>query len=105
GSDGTGLTSNAIRAIDYAVRNGAHIINASWSSASYSQGLYDAIARARAAGILVVAASGNDGSNIDRVPRYPAAFGLDNIVTVGASTSSDGWASFSNSGVKSVDVS
>lgn len=104
GSDGTGYTSAAIKAVDYAIKNGAHIINASWSSASYSQGLYDAIVRARAAGILVVAAAGNDSTNIDKSPRYPAAFGLDNILTVGASTSSDNWASFSNSGVKSVDV-
>jgi len=104
GSNGSGLTSHAIRAIDYAVRNGAHIINASWSTTSYSQALYDAIARARAAGVLVVAAAGNDGINIDKTPRYPASFGLDNIVAVGASTNSDGFASFSNSGVKSVDV-
>jgi subtilisin family serine protease len=104
GADGTGYTSNAIRAIDYAVKNGASVINASWSSSAYSQALYDAIARARAAGVLVVAASGNDSVNIDKVGRYPAAFTLDNIVSVAASTGTDGFASFSDYGLKNVDI-
>ncbi|MGE0525723.1 MAG: S8 family peptidase [Bdellovibrionales bacterium] len=103
-SDGQGRVSDAIRAIDYAIRNGAQIINMSFSTPVYSKALYDAVVRARRAGILVVAASGNDGVNADSKPFYPAAFGLDNVISVAASDSRDRLASFSNYGRKSVDV-
>ncbi len=48
-SGGSGFTSNAIRGIDYAIANGAHIISNSWGSTNRSQALSDAIGRARAA--------------------------------------------------------
>src|SRR5207249_2179832 len=58
----------------------------SWRAAGggyiYSQELYDAISRAREAGHLFVAAAGNDGTNNDVSPLYPASYDLDNIVSV-----------------------
>jgi thermitase len=101
---GEGATSDAISCIDYARTHGAHIINASWGSGSSSQSLRSAITRARSAGIIFVAAAGNDGMNNDRSPNYPSSYALDNIVAVGASDRSDGLASFSDFGAASVDL-
>src|ERR1043165_8048385 len=67
-STGDGDTSNAIRCVDYARRNGANIISASWGGPDYSASLNTAIANARAAGIIFVTASGNDSVNIDSTP-------------------------------------
>lgn len=98
GSDGFGLTSDAIRCIDYAVSKGARIINASWVGGASSSSLYDAVARAKDRGVLFVAAAGNDGSDLDSSPGYPASFGLDNIISVAALDRRDQLASFSNFG-------
>jgi subtilisin family serine protease len=99
-----GSTSDAIKAIDYARSKGAHVINASWGSPDYSYFLENAIRKARNAGIIFVAAAGNDGLNIDEVPFYPASLKLDNLVSVGATTDWGELAGFSNFGPRSVHV-
>jgi subtilisin family serine protease len=84
---------------------GAHIINASWGGYSFnSAGLFDAINSARSSGIIVVTATGNDGSDNNDTPLYPANYNLDNIVAVTATTRSDQLASWSNYGSTSVDL-
>jgi subtilisin family serine protease len=60
-------------------------VNCSWSNEIYSRTLSDAIGRARAAGILVVATASNAKTNIDLQPRYPAGYKHDNVITVAAS--------------------
>jgi subtilisin family serine protease len=120
GADG-GYISDAIGAIDYVtdlkIRHGLEIVatNNSWSSAAHSQALVDAIERAGDAGILFVAAAGNDGRDIDTQPVYPAANrcvtrangsprGWDCIITV-ANLRSDGTRnSLSNRGSVAVDL-
>lgn len=102
--NGSGTTSNAIECIDYAIAEGADILSNSWGGSSYSSGLYDAINRAQSAGILFVAASGNDGTNTDASPAYPAGYSLNNIISVAALDRSDKLASFSNYGGASVDI-
>src|SRR6185295_126763 len=58
---GQGSISDAITCIDYARKKGAKIINASWGGYTFtSPALYDAINSLRNAGILFVAACGND---------------------------------------------
>jgi subtilisin family serine protease len=104
GADGSGSTSAVISAVDYAVANGAHIINASFGSTSFSRSLYDAFEAAGEQGVLTVAAAGNDAVNTDELPHYPASFGLATIVSVGATNRSDDLADFSNYGIHSVDV-
>ena len=104
GVSGAGDTASAISAINYAANNGARIINASWGGGPYSQALYDAINYARSRNVLFVAAAGNDGTNNDSTPSYPASYNLDNIISVAATTQSDTLASFSNYGATSVDV-
>src|SRR5262249_28621030 len=66
--------------------------------------MYDAIDRARQAGHLFVAAAGNQSQDSDLVPRYPAAYNLDNIVSVAALDASDQLSSISNWGLNSVDL-
>ncbi len=99
-----GYTSDAVEAINYAVKNGAKISNNSWGGGGYSQSLRDAIARADAQGHLFVAAAGNAGSNNDSTPQYPASYNLPNIVSVAATDKNDGLASFSNYGATTVDL-
>ncbi len=98
---GSGSTSDAIRAIDYARSMGAKVMNASWGGGGASQALEAAIAKS---GMLFVAAAGNDGANNDEDPHYPSSYELDNIVSVAATTQSDSLASFSNYGSCSVDL-
>jgi serine protease len=108
--DGMGTLEAAIAAIDYAVRKkqdgvNLRVLSNSWSGNSFSQALYDAVEAANAAGILFVAAAGNDaGRNNDRFPTYPASFDLPNIIAVAATDHHDGLATFSSVGPMSVDL-
>ena len=104
-----GSTVAAIQAIDYARRNGAQIINASWGSYGYSNALREAISRAGQAGILFVAASGNGdqygrGMDADRSPMFPASYDLPNILSVAATDRVDRLSSFSNYGANVVHL-
>jgi len=101
---GYGSIAGEIEAIDYAVANGANIINASFSGDSYSPSERDAIDRAMVAGILFVAAAGNDGQDNGDIPVYPASYNLDNVIAVAATNQNDVLAWFSNYGATSVDV-
>ncbi len=102
--DGIGTTSDAIEAIDYAIRNGAKILNNSWGGGAYSTALHEAIARSYSANTLFVAAAGNSGLNIDSSPSYPASYNVPNVLSVGASNSFDYSAGFSNYGVVNVHI-
>ncbi len=101
---GSGWTSDAVYAIEYAIANGAHLTNNSWGGGGYSSALYDAIDAAHGAGQLFCAASGNDGMNTDYSPHYPSSYNLDNIISVAATDHNDGLAGFSNYGSTSVDI-
>jgi subtilisin family serine protease len=108
---GQGDDAAAIQAIDYAVKNGARIISASWGGrikreeAERSE-LKQSLVRARNAGVLVVIAAGNDGIDQEAVddPGYPAAYELDNLIVVAASDKNDALADFSNYGGKTVHI-
>ncbi len=90
--------------LDYSVESGAPI-SAIWGgSYSYSQTMYDAINRARAAGHLMVAPIGNDATNTDVTPRYPASFDLDNIISVTSFNANDGMDAVWNWGRNTVDL-
>jgi len=101
-----GVVSDAIECIEYARRHGARIINASWADAvDYnSDGLRDAIAAARDAGIIFVTAAGNQARNNDDAPMYPAAFRLENMMVVAATNPHDQLADWSNYGYRMVDL-
>jgi len=103
-SDGSGSTADAIECIQYATRMGARVINASWGGGPYEKALFDAIGVANQAGILFCAAAGNEKSNNDDAPSYPASYNNDNILAVAATDEHDQLASFSCYGAYSVDL-
>lgn len=98
GSNGEGVISNIIEAIDWAVDHGAKIINMSFGNYQHSQSLKETIARAHSAGVLLVAAAGNDGIH---APAYPASYPY--VLGVGATNRSGKRAAYSNVSVN-VDV-
>ncbi len=101
-------TSDAILAIEYALKMGAKIINASWhiDDDDEVESLREAIQAAEQLGVLFVTAAGNRQSNqnIEQYPQYPASYNLNNIITVTATTETDELAQFSNYGNVSVDL-
>ena len=108
-ANGSGYTSDAIAAINYATMmrqrgENVRVSNNSWAGADNDPWLKSSIQAAGNAGILFVAAAGNSGVNIDVKPTYPASFNLDNVLTVAATDKNDALASFSNFGVNSVDL-
>jgi subtilisin family serine protease len=102
GSTGSGSTADIIAAVNYAVANGAKVINMSLGGGGYSSLMNNAIASAP--NVLFVLAAGNDGTDNDSTPSYPASYTQPNIISVAATTQVDGLAYFSNYGVTSVDV-
>jgi subtilisin family serine protease len=104
-SQGDGSISDAITCIDYARSKGAKIINASWGSYSFtSAALRDAINSIRDAGIIFVAACGNNANDNDANSLYPASYGYDNVIAVAATDRSDALAFFSNFGASTVHI-
>lgn len=93
----------------FATQNHAKVINASYGGGGYSSTEYNAISAFGDAGGLFVAAAGNGGSdgvgdNNEISHNYPSDYNLPNIISVAATTSSDGLAGFSNYGATSIDV-
>ncbi|MFJ7747967.1 S8 family serine peptidase [Peribacillus sp. NPDC097295] len=88
-------TVDMIEAIHYAVQNGADIINLSLGETYYSKALNNAVQEAYKKGVLIIAASGNEGDKKKSNKRvYPAAFS--HVISVGATTSKDKRAPYSN---------
>lgn len=104
--NGTGTTERAVRGIEYAVNNGAQVINASWGGTLFDQVLFDTIQWANDKGVLFVCAAGNEpkDNDTDDKPIYPASFHIANIVSVAAHDSKGEMASFSSYGKKSVHL-
>jgi hypothetical protein len=103
-STGSGSTSDAVKAIYYAVNNGAKVLNNSWGGGGFSNALLQAIAYSYDHKVVFVAAAGNASSNNDATPTYPANYNVPNLISVAATTDTDGWASFSNYGPSTVHV-
>ena len=100
--DGHNNLENTRRAIEYAVKNGAHIINYSAGGLEGNIKEKRAIQLAEKRGVLFVAAAGNERSNMDKKKYFPASYGLSNILSVTASNPSDQVLKSSNWGKKSV---
>lgn len=101
GADRYGTIGSAIKAIRYADAMGADVCNISWGSYLYSASLYTAIAHSH---MLFVCAAGNDGTDNDETPLYPACYDLDNIIAVTFTDADGNLAYNSNYGRKSVDI-
>ncbi len=112
-----GYTSNNIKAEDYftnASKAGTGVdfvaTNNSWGGAAFSQSLQDAVTRAAKADIFYVAAAGNNATNNDVTPFYPANLstlataGYEAVISVAALTSTGALASYSDYGATTVDI-
>lgn len=99
-SSGSGWVSDIIEGVDWAVANGADVINMSLGGSSYLSAFQSAIDRANAAGVVVVAAAGNSGPGNDTVD-YPGAY--QGVIAVSAVDYYNGVASFSSRGPQ-VDI-
>jgi len=106
-----------IAALHYAATMGARIVSCSFGGDTASLSEYEAFEALRQAGILVVAAAGNNGVDLDdpQSPKtYPAYYArhaydathpaLDHIIAVAAGDQNDGLSSISNYGQASVDL-
>lgn len=93
-----------IKGIDYATSLGVVATNNSWGGGAFSDAMLAAIQRANDKGILFVAAAGNESTNNDSVAHYPSSYDVPNIISVAATDRRDALASFSNYGVKTVQV-
>lgn len=88
--------------INYAVSNGADIINMSFGGTGNSALLSNAISNAVANDVTLVAAAGNESINLNTLPYYPICYS--GVIGVAASNSSRTAAGYSNYGSNCVDV-
>ncbi len=113
---GQGTTADAIKAVRYAVDNGAKVMSNSWGSegeeagSPENQALRDAVQYAQDNGVLFVGAAGNGHKGVgynndtDALPSYPASYDHDIIISVAALDVNNNLGSFSNWGAKTVDI-
>ncbi len=107
---GMGNTLVLSQAIDYAVENKADIINLSLVGKSIDESLKKSITNAYNAGVMVVAASGNESKNgvdLDIEPAYPVCDfdNINRVIGVAAVDSQNKLSAFSNYGEKCIDIS
>jgi thermitase len=96
--------TNTVKAIDYAVANGAQIINYSGGGFGKNPLEEAAIKRAKDKNILFVAAAGNDTTDSDRQGFYPASYDFSNIISVASLTQDSELVKSSNFGIHTVDI-
>lgn len=105
--NGSGRTSTIINGIQYAVENGASVINLSLGMRGHSTAMQNAIADAVRAGTTVVMAAGNDSAQLgpDHV-ESPAIYGgkIDGAMTVGALDATLSRSQYSNFGPDYVEL-
>ncbi|HAU66390.1 MAG: peptidase S8 and S53, subtilisin, kexin, sedolisin [Candidatus Uhrbacteria bacterium GW2011_GWF2_39_13] len=110
-SNGIGDSQSVYKGVKYAIKNGADVINLSFTGFEADDFLSAAIKEAYRVGIVVVAAMGNaePGINTDDQPIYPVCYGeqadQDWILGVAATDTHDEKAFFSNYGFICTDIS
>lgn len=92
---GRGYLSDVLEGLDWAVANGMQVINISLGTNSDIVSFHDAVQRVYQAGIIQVAAAGNDGPGVNTVD-YPAKYS--EVMAVAATDSDDGVPSWSSRG-------
>ncbi len=103
-STGLDNLANTIRAIRYAVKMGANVINYSGGGVLKSAEEEAALRWAGEQGVLVIAAAGNEATNSDFFHFYPADYDLPNILSVGAIDRGGMLMDMSNFGIATVDI-
>lgn len=100
--NGSGFLSDVIEGLDWSVNNGMQVVNMSLGTNSDVQSFHDAVIKVSQAGIVQVAAAGNDGAAVD----FPGAYS-EVIAVAAVLKNSDGTlsaASFTSRGPE-VDIS
>ncbi|MGQ5178047.1 S8 family serine peptidase [Bacillus halotolerans] len=92
--NGSGDLQGLLKGIDWSIANGMDIVNMSLGTSSDSQILHDAMDKAYEKGVLLVAASGNEGNG--KPVNYPAAYS--SVVAVSATDQHNQLAAFSTTG-------
>ncbi len=103
-STGAGTTATIVQGVNFAVSNGAKVINMSLTGTAFDTLYSNAITNAQNNDAVVVVAAGNQASNNDTTAIYPCDFANANIVCVAALDQGYGLATFSNYGATNVDV-
>ncbi|KKT35127.1 MAG: Peptidase S8 and S53, subtilisin, kexin, sedolisin [Parcubacteria group bacterium GW2011_GWA2_44_12] len=112
-SDGKGNTSNVARAMIYAIENGADIINLSFVGSDFDPVLEKIIKVAHEAGIVVIAAVGNESDpsahvvkDLNEKPLYPVCYetNANFVIGVGSLEPDGAKSKFSNYGTKCIDI-
>ncbi|MFA6131267.1 MAG: S8 family peptidase [Patescibacteria group bacterium] len=104
---GSGTSGDAIRSIEYAVENGARVINLSFSGTTPDPELRQTVRWAHENGVVIVSALGNDNLNVNDSPVYPACYDSETedwVIGVVASDALDQKASYSNYGSQCADI-
>ncbi len=96
-ADGTAYSSDILRAIYYAVKNGADVMNMSFNYTTNSSELGKAIRYANSKGVVMVASAGNDGQ---RGATYPGAYA--GVIDVASTDNNDIQSNFTNYGAPPV---
>jgi len=111
-SGGSGNIADAVDLISFARQvktlfptdANIRILNNSWGGGGFSQAFFNEVVAANQADMLFVAAAGNNGSDNDLFPFYPSSYNVANVISVAATTISDGKAGFSNYGDQTVHL-
>lgn len=109
---GSGSTAGAIECLTYAANMATRtsdpvnlkVTNNSWGGGAYSQSLLDTFNALGDAGVLSAVAAGNDSSDIDSGPTYPASYNAESIISVASTDHTDSMSYFSNYGAVAVDL-
>ncbi len=102
GVSGEKVLNATAKAIEYATKMNAHLINYSAGGRTASPREYQALLRAKDANIMVIAAAGNDHTDNDLLPFFPASYHLSNVMAVAATDEEGRLLPTSNFGKRSV---
>ncbi|KAI3436676.1 hypothetical protein D9Q98_006092 [Chlorella vulgaris] len=102
--DGFGSISDALECLRLCREEGAMVSTSSWGGVPHSMAIDAALAEAKQAGMLFVVASGNQGTDLDARPSFPASSQHDNVIVVGSSSRTDEMSTFSNYGKGTVHL-
>ncbi len=95
--DGSGTTSGIVMGVNYAVAQGANVINMSLGGGgAIDLAFRDSVEAASDAGVTIVVAAGNSNVNVSTTATYPCSFTSENLICVGAVDQRFNRASFSN---------
>ena len=110
---GSGNIADAIAGLEFIIQAknilgldaaNVQVLSNSWGGGGFSDAFRDELISTLDNDMLFVAAAGNNNSNNDVNPFYPANYDVDNVISILATTTTDTRASFSNWGRNTVHL-